>query len=158
MDKELSTIVLVLITGLLIFAVAQPIIPNLNQPFSEIGILGPQKTISNYPKQLVMGQNFSIYVYVGNHEKVTEYYQVLLKLGNRSTITNGSSYTNLPVISTYSYVLNDNQNVTFPVTMSINQTGLNQGLLFELWIYNTSSSSFGYSGDRGLLWVNVTKV
>jgi uncharacterized membrane protein len=156
MDKELSTIALVLITGLLIFAVAQPVIPNLNQPFSEIGILGPQRLAINYPKQLVAGQNFSLYIYVGNHEQVTEYYQVLLKLGNISTITNGTTPSNVPVISTYSYVLNNNQNVTFPITMSINRTGIFQRLVFELWIYNTTSSSFFYTQDRGVLDINVT--
>lgn len=156
MDKETSVIALAIVTILLVFVAVQPLIPYNSEQFSELGTLGPQKTIANYPTTLTVNQNFLLYGYIGNHQGTVEYYTLFVKLGNVNTIISNTTSSNAPVLSTYSYVLNNGQNTTFPMNLSIGQNGTNLRLILELWMYNQSSSAFSYTGLWNQLWINVT--
>lgn len=156
MDKEVGTIVLVLITIVSVFVAIQPLLPSNNQAFSELGILGGNQTIADYPTNLLTGQHFLLYGYVGNHEGTVYYYKMIIKLGNQNTLISNSTYASAPILATYSYVLNNNQSLTFPINMSLNTTGTNLKLIFELWSYNFTTSSFEYDGIWDQLYVNVT--
>lgn len=156
MDRELGTIALVLIAMVAGFAFLQPILPTNNQRYSELGILGPQKTIGGYPSNLLANQTFLLYLYIGNHEGAVGYYQVQVKLGNQSTVISNVTSAQAPLIYSYSYVLDDNQNATFPINLAINQTGINERIIFELWSYNETALDFSYTGLWNQLWVNVT--
>lgn len=157
MDKETSTIVLVLVTILLVFLAIQPMIPSNAEKFSELGVLGSNQEISNYPTNIVAGQTFLLYGYVGNHEGQVAYYTVMVKLGTATTDVGNSTSAAAPLISSYSHVLDNNQSWTFPIEMSINTTGTNMKLIFELWMYNTTSANFEYTGLWNQLYINVTK-
>lgn len=157
MDREASTIGLVLITLLLLFVALQPIIPQTNEKFSELGILGPGKTISNYPTRVVAGQPVALYCYVGNHEGEVELYKVLVKVVNNTTLAlSNSTAVNAPVIVSYSQAVGDNQSWVFPVSLTLETTGLNMRIVFELWAFNSTTSSFTYLGLWNQLFVNVT--
>jgi len=156
MDKEVGTVALVLVAILAIFVAIQPILPSNAEKFSELGVLGPNQTIANYPTNLTAGQSFTLYGYVGNHEGVVDYYQVMIKLGNQTTQISNTTAALAPVIASYSQVLDNNQNWTFPIDLSINQTGANLKLIFELWSYNVTTSTFDYIGLWNQLYVNVT--
>lgn len=157
MDKETATISLVIIAVLSILVAVQPIIPSTTEHFSEIGLLGPQQTMANYPTNVTRGQPFQIYCYIGNQEGVIEYYKVLVKLvANASIVISNTTATDAPVIISYSYVLDSGDNTTIPVNLSINQTGTGLRLLFELWSFDHASSTFTYTGLTDQLWINVT--
>jgi uncharacterized membrane protein len=157
MDKEVPVIVLVVITILTVYIVVQPIIPVNNEKFSELGLLGPNQKIADYPELLTPTNNsFGLYAYIGNHQGTVEYYEILAKLGNVNTTISNTTSANLPVLYTFPYVLDDGQNVTFPIQITINQTGTNLRLIFELWDYDLSSSAFVYTGLYTQLWLNAT--
>jgi uncharacterized membrane protein len=156
MDKETSTLALVLVTILAVFVAVQPLIPSNAEQFSELGILGPTKTLGGYPTNLTAGQVFMLYGYVGNHEGVVSYYKVFVKLGNQNTVVSNSTYANVPILSTHSLVLDNNQSSTFPIGLSVGQTGTNLKLIFELWRLDTTTSQFGYTGLGNYLLINVT--
>ncbi len=156
MDKDTATVALALVTILCVFVVIQPIIPSNSERFSELGILGPNQKIADYPTALAPGQPFLVYGYIGNHEGVVSYYEMLIKLGNQSTQISNSTSASVPVLAQYYRVLGDNQSWTFPINLSINKSGTNLRLIFELWMYNETSSSFQYTGLWNQLWVNVT--
>jgi len=149
-------IVLTIITILAVFVALQPIIPTSAERFSEVGILGPQQTFANYTKTIRENQTFPLYGFVENNQGVAEYYKLLVKLGNSSTVVSNSTSANAPALSGYSIVLNDGQNSTFPMNLSINRTGTNLRLIFELWMFNVTTSSFAYTGLWDQLWINVT--
>jgi uncharacterized membrane protein len=158
-DRETSVIVLAIITILCVFVAVQPIIPYSSEHYSSLGILGPQQKIANYPTNLTRGESFVLYAFVQNHEGKVEYYQLLVKLGNSTTQVSNSTASNAPVIASYSYVLNNGQNTTFPMNLSIDQAGINLRLIFELWTYDTSSSSFVFLQIQpDQLFVNVTSI
>lgn len=156
MDKEISTIALVLITILAVFVAIQPLLPSNSEKFSELGVLGANQTIANYPANLVTGQHFLLYGYVGNHEGTAYYYKVLVKLGNQTTEISNSTSAKAPIIGTYLQILLNNQSWTFPIYLSVNRTGTNLKLIFELWDYNSTASNFEYDGLWNQIYLNVT--
>ena len=154
-NKETASVVLVLVTILAVFAVVQPLIPSNSQKFSELGVLGPNQTISGYPTSVTVGQQISLYGYVGNHLDEPSYYQVLVKLGNQSTQISNSTSASAPELSTYYHVLANNQSWIFPINLTMSKNGINQRIIFELWAYNDTTSSFTYTGLWNQLWINV---
>ena len=56
----------------------------------------------------------------------------------------------------FQQVLAVNQTWTYPVEVTMNEPGVNQRLIFELWIYNQTTSQFQYHERWGQIWLNVT--
>lgn len=156
MDKETAGIALVLVTVIAVFAAVQPLLPSNAEAFSELGVLGPAKTIGGYPTSVTAGRPFLLYGYIGNHEGIATYYQLLVKAGNQTTSVSNSTYARAPVIFAYSHVLDNNQSTTIPLNLTLGNQGTNVRLIFELWSYNVTSSSFGYTGLWNQLLLNVT--
>jgi uncharacterized membrane protein len=156
LDKETATMALAVVTILAVLAAVYPVLPQSSQPFSELGILGPNQKIGGYPTNVTAGQQISLYGYVGNHEGAASYYQFMVKLGNQSTLASNSTAASAPVILTSYKVLANNQTVTFPLTIILHQSGTNEKLIFELWRYDAGTSQFSYTGLWDQLFVNVT--
>ncbi len=59
-------------------------IPSLpgGEQFSELYLLGPDNMAENYPSNVAVGQNYSVYVGVGNNLGSSAYYVLYVKLGN----------------------------------------------------------------------------
>ena len=126
------------------------------EPFSELGILGPNQKIADYPTNVLAGQNFTLYLYVGNHEGRVMYYQVLAKLGNVSSVSNDNVSLSVPPIASFGMVLLDNQTYLKPITLSLLHSGTNIRLIFELWDYQANVTSFAYDHRQNQLFMNVT--
>ena len=52
------------------------------EQFSELYLLGPDHMAENYPFNIAVGQNYSVYVDVGNQLGSSAYYVLYVKLGN----------------------------------------------------------------------------
>jgi len=156
LDRETGVLALGVVTMLAVLAAIYPILPANGENFSELGVLGPGQKIGGYPTTVAAGQQFTLYVYVGNHEGQAAYYQVLLKEGNQATVISNSTSANLPPVRTSSLVLEDNSSSIIPVSLSMSTAGLNQRLIFELWMFNSTSTSFSYTGLWNQIWMNVT--
>jgi uncharacterized membrane protein len=156
LDRETGVFALAVVTILAVLVAIYPILPANGETFSELGILGPSQKIADYPTNVVVGQQFTLYVYVGNHEGEAGYYQVLVKEGNQATIISNSTSANLPPVLAHSLVLGDNSSTIFPVILSMYTAGLNQRLIFELWMFNSTPTSFTYTGLWAQIWLNVT--
>jgi uncharacterized membrane protein len=57
---------------------------SMGEPFSEIYVLGANQKFADYPYSITLGQNFTLYACVGNHEGTTMYYKVDVKLRNET--------------------------------------------------------------------------
>jgi hypothetical protein len=126
---------------------------NTGEQFSELGILGPNMQLGDYPSIVVAGQPVSLFVYVGNQMGQPIYYNVMVKLGNNNTATDPAPVTS---ISQYSSILPNNGTWTFPVSVTLPQPGLNQRIIFELWTYNQTLNQLQYQDRWGQVWLNVT--
>lgn len=157
MDRETATLALAVVTILAVFAAVAPLIPSNPERFSELGVLGPTQQIGGYPSTAAVGQSFQLYTYVGNHEGGVSYYEVQIKAGDQATIVSNTTSADAPILLTHYLVLSANSSATFPVTLSMPAAGLNQRLIFELWMFNSTTSHFVYTGLFAQLWLNVTK-
>jgi uncharacterized membrane protein len=126
------------------------------EAFSELGLLGPTQQISGYPSSVVVNQTFNLYLYVGNHEGHLMYYDILAKVGSNDSVVNDTAPLPVAPFADYRVVLADNQTLTEPLVLSVNRTGTNLKLVFEMWSFDSSAGSFTYHGRWNLLLLNVT--
>jgi uncharacterized membrane protein len=155
MNRQVGIAVLVLVTGSIVMAAILPLLPVREERFSELGILGPGRTVGNYPRNVKVNQSFLLYGLVENHQGAVESYRVLAKSGNRSTAITNNTYANAPVIATYWHILVENQTWVFPMNLTINHSGIATRLIFELWSYNVTDSAFEYTGLWNQVWLDV---
>jgi uncharacterized membrane protein len=122
--------------------------------FNEFAVLGPNMTFAGYPQNVTVGQAFTLYLFIGNFEGLSQYYQVLAKAGNLMGVINTTNPYEGPVIAQYQVILQNGQNVTHPITISMPSAGNSQRLVFELW--NCSETGdFAYTGRWVQLYMDV---
>jgi uncharacterized membrane protein len=126
------------------------------EPFSELGVLGPLGKLGDYPRQLLAGQEFSLFLYVGNHEGRSEYYRVEAKVGDQTLNVSDTTPMDRPSVRSWETVLVNEGNATIPIKMSLGEAGVNRRLVFELWRYDSGSHGFVYHQRWAQLWLNVT--
>lgn len=129
----------------------------VGESFSAIGILGPEKRIGDYPREVVAGQGFRLWVFVANYEGRVMYYSVIVKLGNESSIPNSTAPSTADEIKRVELILPSGGNATLPIDLNITRVGRIL-LIFELWYYTSDSLEPRYSGKWAHLWLNVTGV
>lgn len=156
LDEEVWAVILAIIVVGGVFAVSQAYLSGrVVEPFSELGLLGRNMKIGDYPRELVVGDNATFYVYVGNHMGRPMYYVVEVKLGDESTSVDPAD---VEAIFTYERVLLHNETWIFRVDLPVEAPGLNQRIIVELWIYNETIGDLQYHGRWTQLWINVTSV
>lgn len=56
------------------------------EKFSELYVLGPERMAEDYPFNVMEGQNYLVYVGVGNHLAASAYYVLYVKLRNQTEL------------------------------------------------------------------------
>ncbi|MGE5555604.1 MAG: DUF1616 domain-containing protein [Methanocella sp.] len=152
--EQICAIALAITVILALISVSGLILPtNRGEQFSELGILGPNMKLGDYPSKIVSSETIHLYGYVGNQMGQPMYYTVMVKLGDNNTAVNPA---NTDSINQYSQVLDSNQSWTFPIDLTLTKVGDNQRVLFELWIYNQTINQNQYHERWGQIWLNVT--
>jgi uncharacterized membrane protein len=155
-DDEVKAIVLIILCASAAVTVYPVVEWRIVEPFSELGVLGPYGKLGDYPRELVVGQEFNLFLYVGNFEGQCEYYRVEAKLGDQSMNVSDKTPLDKPLFRSWETVLSNESNTTIPITMSLGEAGLNRRLVFELWRYDPSLHVFIYHQRWTQLWFNVT--
>jgi uncharacterized membrane protein len=157
-DDEVKVVALALI-GVMMAVTAYPVLSagRIVEPFSELGVLGPNGKLGDYPREVLVGEKFSLILYVGNQEGRASYYRVLVKLGDQSHNVSDVTPLEAPVLTTREFVLMNGQNRTAPLTLSVDRAGLNQRLVFEMHKFDAESGGFVYHQRWTQLWLNVTR-
>ncbi|MEM3546177.1 MAG: DUF1616 domain-containing protein [Candidatus Bathyarchaeia archaeon] len=154
LSGEVWAVVMAVILVGSVFAFSQFIMAGrVTEPFSELGVLGPKMKIGDYPKTVVAGEVFRLYIYVGNHMGKPMYYVVFIKLGNASTPVDPMPTEPFMMLD---LILMHGENATIPIDITLTKPGVNERLVFELWIYNSTVKTFTYHGRWCQLWMNVT--
>src|SRR5712692_2773588 len=156
MNRQTGIAVLVLANIVIVVGVVAPLLPTREERFSELGILGPNMKVGGYPRSTPVNQSFLLYGFVANHEGIVENYQLMVKLGNQSTLVTNATYAVATLLTTYWHILSENATWLFPMNLTIGHAGVNMRVIFELWSYNVSTSSFAYTGLWNQVWMNVT--
>ena len=160
--------------------------------FSELYLLGPAHMAENYPYNIAVGQNYSVYVDVGNHLGSLAYYVLYVKLGNKTdplpdnalgtpssleplyeyrfSIQDSATWESLLTFSVSNASISGNNsqintlqinsvtlNVDKPSMWDSNSTTFTYRLLFELWLYDSSSSVISFNDRFVDLQLNLTR-
>ena len=135
-------------------AAAQFVLPKgSGERYSELGILGPNMNLGDYPTEIVAGDTVNLNVYVGNQMGKPMYYLVMIKLGNNETSVDPAPIT---PIQQFTSVIPNNGTWIFPVDVTLTNAGVNQRTIFELWTYNETLNQNQYNELWGQVWLNVT--
>ena len=126
------------------------------EPFSELGLLGQELKLGDYPREITLGESVDLYLYLGNHEGDLTYYRVLVKQGDQSMNVSDTTPYGGPVLAQFEHVLVDEYNITMPISIMVDAPGVNQRVVFELYKYNQESTGFSYDGIWVQLWMNIT--
>lgn len=158
LDEKIQAVIMIALLALGILTAAPVILGDrVVEPFSELGILGPNMKLGDYPREILSGENIDLYLYLGNHEGTIIYYRVQAKLGDQSTNVSDTMPYQGEILSTYERVLDDENNCTIPISISLIETGINKRVVFELYEYKSEIREFEYEGNWVQLWVNVTE-
>lgn len=152
--EQLCAIVLGITIIIAFFSVSFVLLPkNQGERFSELGVLGPNMKLGDYPHQVIAGDTVSLFCYLGNQMGNPMYYTVMVKVGNNDTVVNPAA---IEPIQQFSQVISNNQSWTFPVNLTLTQTGFNQRIIFELYAFNQTLNQNQYQERWAQIWLNVT--
>jgi len=129
--------------------------------FSELYLLGPTQMAQNYPSNIAVAENYSVYVNVGNHLGSSAYYVLYVKLANATDqLPNPTLGTPspLPPLYTYCFSIPDGVSWQSLVSFSVSNAALqgNNSQINTLQIngaafnveksaaWNTNSTKFTY--------------
>lgn len=124
-------------------------------PYSEIGLLGPNMTIGGYPSELQAGEPLKLNIYLGNYEGQIKYYRVVMKLTDAPDRPSDEALA-APVIETHEAIIQDGRNKTIPIRTMVNEVLKNHRVVFELHAYTEETGDFEYTGRWCQLWLNTT--
>ena len=131
------------------------------EQFSELYLLGPDRMAENYPFDIAVGQNYSVYVGVGNHLGSSAYYVLYVKFGNQTdqmpNATLGTPSSLQPLYE-YRFSIQDSVNWESLLNFSVSNASIQgnnsqintlqiNGVTFnvdKLAIWNTNSTTFTY--------------
>jgi uncharacterized membrane protein len=162
-DFKLIFIAVALVGVLLIAspAIAGAIRAPAGEAFSELYLLGPEQMAQNYPSNIAVGQNYSVYVNVGNHLGSSACYVLYVKLANASDqLPNTAQGTPSPLAPLYEYRFSIQDNTvwqrllsfkvtnaqTTPTNAQINTLQINDATfnVEKSAIWNSNSTTFTY--------------
>lgn len=127
-----------------------------SEKYTEIAILGPTGEIGKYPKQLQLGQELPLNIFLENHEKQTKLYRVEIKLIENSTLNHNSPpFIADPVLS-FLTAIENNKNASHPIKVVIEQP-FSGRIVAELYIFDTGASTYIYHDRWVALWMKTTE-
>ena len=196
MNVEYLKLIYVAICAVLIFIILWPTLALFvdvpqGEKFSELYVLGQDRTFESIPSDISVGTEYKVIVGTGNHMRDVEYYSVRFKLRNQTDVSNdvqSGGPSSVVAIEDYRFFLaNDvvrevdfvfafeavsiSGNVSRVSTLSINSqlismdkianwgdgdNGFLYQMLFELWIFNSTTLNFQFHDRSSWFWVNVT--
>jgi uncharacterized membrane protein len=140
-----------LLTLLLIFGiiiVSSFIIYNIIKPKSgyiTFGILNSEKN-ADFQKECLVGENVSLYVFIGNHLNRELNFRLEMLKGDNNTYlvlnqpSNGSSFLNISY-----HILDGLEWMSRLINVSFTEPGIDKLIIAELWLIKGDSSEYFYN-------------
>jgi uncharacterized membrane protein len=137
-------------------------VPKEEERFTEFYILGQNKTATDYPGQIIAGQNYPMYIGVGNHEYRDMTYTIETWMVNTEfdNVTNTSRIIAMDPYDHLSFTLTDNTSTILPYNLSVKKAGYDR---VEFLLFNDSVPGLDITGRDRInasyrdlhLWVTV---
>jgi len=161
-DRVLTVIITLAILASILITVYVIAVPKEGERFTEFFILGENKMASDYPDLIITGQNYPLFIGVGNHEYrdmtyTIETWAVLTEFDN---LTNSTTIIAMDPLDQLSLTLAQNETTIIPYNLSLYKTGYNrvESLLFNENVPGpevTGSDRINASYQDLHLWVTI---
>ena len=195
MNVEYLKLIYVAVCAVLIFIVLWPTLALFvdvpqSEKFSELYVLGQDRTFESIPSDISVGTEYKVIVGTGNHMSDVEYYSVRFKLRNQTEVSNdvqSGGPSSVDAVEDYRFFLAnedvreadfvfafENVSISGDVSrisaLSINSQLVNVNtiasrgnedngflyqMLFELWIFNSTTLNFQFYNRSSWFWVNL---
>jgi len=142
LGATLSVVILIaLITTIFAFTVPKP-----GEQYSEFYLLDENQTTTRYPDLKIVGQEYPMYVGVGNHESrnITYTIETWMIRTEFDTVTNTSRIVMMDPQDRLSFSLNQNEKKLIPYNLSVKQPGYTR---VEFLLFNESVPDFRVTGS-----------
>jgi uncharacterized membrane protein len=150
-DEEALALIAAVVVVAAALTVALALRPAASEPFSAIGLLGPEGKIGGYPSEVRAGERVKLHVYVHNHMGAPAWFIVYIKVANS---TREPPLPERPALQMQRLLLH-NETWIKPFWIALNGTG-KQRVVAELWIVYTNGT-VAYTGRYVQLWVSVVR-
>jgi uncharacterized membrane protein len=161
-DRILTVVLIFAILIAVVTTVYVIAVPKEGERFTEFFILGEKQKAADYPDRIIVGEQYPLYIGVGNHEyrPVTYTVRTYGMLMESDNTTNTSRIMSMDPLWQHSLTLAHNETATIPYNLSVEKSGYNR---IEFLLFNeTVPGPEVNSGDlinasyRDLhLWVTV---
>ena len=122
------------------------------EAFSELYLLGPDHMAENYPYNIAVGQNYSVYVDVANQLGSSAYYVLYVKLGNATDqMPNNTLGTPSPLqpLCEYRFSVQDGVSWESPVNFSVSSASIS-GINSQINTLQINNVPFNV--DKSAMW------
>jgi len=161
-ERILGTVIILSILIATITTIYVITVPKEGEQFTEFFILSENRTAANYPGTIIIGQNYPLYVSVGNHEyrNITYTIETWMIHAEFDNVTNSSSIIAMDPNDLVSLTLPHKETAIIPYNMSVKKTGYNR---VEFLLFNETVPGFNVTGSDRInasyrdlhLWVKV---
>ncbi|MEM3938324.1 MAG: DUF1616 domain-containing protein [Desulfurococcaceae archaeon] len=159
LDDEVFAVILAVTIVSSVVGIAMVLRQEAEQ-WTALGLLGECK-IGKYPKTAVNGSLQDLCIYVANYMGKPVYYKVIYRVGDQEALPTNTTPSPSEPLAFWIGVLGNKDNATVPVKVPITVRGplpRKVALIFELWLYDTGTHEWIYSGRWVHVYVNVTLI
>jgi uncharacterized membrane protein len=135
------TIVIALIVTMYII-----VVPKEGERFTEFYILGEKQEAADYPDWIIVGENYPMYVGIGNHEyhNITYTIETWMISSEIDSANNTSHIIDMDPSDRLSITLTHNETSIIPYNLSVKRTGYNR---VEFLLFKENVPSFHVTGS-----------
>jgi uncharacterized membrane protein len=161
-DRVITVVITLAILASILITVYVIAVPKEGERFTDFFILGENKMASDYPDLIIAGQNYPLFIGVGNHEYrdmtyTIETWAVLMEF---DSLTNSTTIMAMEPLDQLSLTLAHNETTIIPYNLSLYKTGYNR---VEFLLFNenvpgpevTGSDRINASYQDLHLWVTI---
>jgi uncharacterized membrane protein len=161
-DRLLRLVITFAILGAVLATVYMIAVPKEGERFTEFFILGENKLAADYPDQINAGQNYPMFIGVGNHEYRNMNYTIetwIMRM-EFDTITNTSTIFVMDPGERLVLPLAHNETMIIPYNLSVKKTGYDR---VEFLLFNETVPGIDVTGSDRInasyrdlnLWITV---
>jgi uncharacterized membrane protein len=164
--RRVDRLIMVVLTFAILAAVILTIyviaVPKEGERFTEFFILGDKQKAADYPDRISIGQDYPLYIGVGNHEYRNVTYTIETWVMNMEfdTMTNTSRIIVMDPLWQRSLTLAHNKTMTIPYNLSVEKNGYNR---VEFLLFNETVPGSEVTGSDRInasyrdlhLWVTI---
>ena len=122
------------------------------EKFSQLWVLGPGHMATDYPFNVTEGENYLVYVGVGNHLGSSAYYALYVKFRNETEpLPNSTAETPSVLAPLYTYLMfvQDNGSSEVPLTFSFSNESFSDN---ESTVGNLAMNGVSFAVDKTVSW------